>query len=70
MITEQRHHLGDNVRDQRIRCGMSQRCLAQKIGTNQSVIWQIEKGRISTGFDTICRLADALGVKPSDLVNF
>lgn len=70
MTTVQRQKLGSNVKEHRVRCGYSQRSLAQRIGTNQSLIWQIETGRISTGFDQICRLADAFGVKPSDLVDF
>nr|WP_232001651.1 helix-turn-helix transcriptional regulator [Slackia heliotrinireducens] len=28
----------------------------------------MESGRVSVGFDTLCRIADALGVKVGDLL--
>ena len=70
MYTEQRQKLGANIQRFRKLKKLSQRALADKMETNQSIIWQIETGKISTGFDQICKLADALDVKPCDLIDF
>ena len=38
--------------------------------TNQSCLWEVETGRVSIGIDVLCRIADALGVRVRDLVEF
>lgn len=56
--------IGENVRDAREEARLSQRAAASAIGTNQSLIWQIETGRISTGLETLLKLADLYEVAP------
>ncbi|MBB3280049.1 transcriptional regulator with XRE-family HTH domain [Slackia isoflavoniconvertens] len=39
-------------------------------GSNQTHIWHIEDGSVSIGLDLLCRIADSLGVKVADLIDF
>lgn len=50
--------------------GLSQRELPLMASTNQSYLWEVETGRVSIGIDVLCRIADALGVRVRDLVEF
>jgi len=60
---ERRAKLGDAVRKERERQGLSQRKLAQMTGSSShSYIFEIEHGDTSVGFDMLCSIADALGV--------
>jgi len=45
----------------RRRCGLSQRELAQRMGTSQSVITRIEHGEYMPSFKTLRKLAEATG---------
>ena len=61
---KRRQVLGDAIREERERQGLSQRQLARMIGSStHSYIVEIEKGTKSVGFDKLCSLADALGVE-------
>jgi Zn-dependent peptidase ImmA (M78 family)/transcriptional regulator with XRE-family HTH domain len=48
--------------------GLSANALAAKLGVSQSVIWQIEVGRLNASVDLTCRIAEALDVPPEFLV--
>ena len=62
--SKRRTELGNAIRDERERQGVSQRKLANMIGSStHSYIVEIEHGTKSVGFDTLCRIADALGVE-------
>nr|WP_276685762.1 helix-turn-helix transcriptional regulator [Slackia piriformis] len=39
-------------------------------GTSRSYLWRIESGSADIGIDVLCRIARALGVKVSDLIDF
>ena len=65
-----RESLGRQIRSVRVAAGISQRELALMASTNQSYLWEVETGRVSVGIDVLCRIADALGVKVRDLVEF
>ncbi len=45
----------------RLRCGMTQKQLAEQIGTTQSSIARLESGRGKPSLSTLERVADALG---------
>ena len=47
----------------RIKKGLTQRDLAQKIGTKQSAISRLESGTYNPTFSFLQKLADALGVR-------
>ena len=51
------------LREARMRAGLSQRGLAKKAGTAQSVIARIERGQTSPTLETLERLLAAAGVE-------
>lgn len=53
---------GQSLASLRMKRGFSQTALAKKIGTSQAHIARIEGGQLSLRWDTVIRLADALGV--------
>ena len=66
--SERKRLLGAAIRRERERQGLSQRKLMA--GSNQTHIWHIEDGSVSIGLDLLCRIADSLGVKVADLIDF
>ncbi|HEX5386426.1 MAG TPA: helix-turn-helix transcriptional regulator [Gemmatimonadales bacterium] len=50
------------LREARARSGLSQRALARRAGTAQSVVARIELGETSPSWDTLLRLLRAAGV--------
>lgn len=52
---------GSILREARRRAGLSQRALAERAGTAQSVVARIELGRVSPSLETMGRLLDAAG---------
>jgi transcriptional regulator with XRE-family HTH domain len=62
--------LGDNVRVLRRRNFMTQEQLAKAAGISHRTLVNIETKRVrEPHFSTILKLAEALGVEPSQLVN-
>jgi transcriptional regulator with XRE-family HTH domain len=59
--------VGDIIKVLRLEKGMTQKQLAQKVGTSESTIKMIETNKNNPGAELLPKLADALGVKPSDL---
>jgi transcriptional regulator with XRE-family HTH domain len=49
------------LREARLRAGLTQRELARRAGTSQSVVARIERGQTSPGQATLTRLLDAAG---------
>lgn len=47
----------------RLAAGLTQAQLAQRLGTTQSAIARLESGTITPTVDTLCRLADVLGMQ-------
>lgn len=68
--TDRKELLGAEIRRNREKQGLSQRKLALMVGSNQTHIWQIETGKVSVGIELLCRIADSLGVKVKDLIDF
>ena len=58
-----------NLRTLRRRRGLSQEALAHDAGVDRSYISQLECSRYSASLTMIRKLARALGVAPSDLLN-
>lgn len=52
--------IADNVADRRQAKGLSQRELAEMVGTTQSAIARLERGGRPPRIDTLLRIADAL----------
>ena len=55
--------LASDIRSLREKKGLSQRQLAELVGTTQSAIARLEGGRISPSLPTLDRIANALGAK-------
>lgn len=49
------------LREARLRAGLTQRELARRAGTSQSVVARIERGQTSPGHATLARLLRAVG---------
>lgn len=65
--------LSQNLRAERARLNISRAELASRSEVNISTIEKLENGRqqnINTTVRTICNLADALNVKPQELVGW
>jgi transcriptional regulator with XRE-family HTH domain len=59
--------VGRAVKEIRLREGLTQEQLAERAGHHLTWISRIENGSQATGWPTLKRLADALGVKMSEL---
>lgn len=57
-----------NLRAYRALAHMTQTDLAKAVGITRSVVNNYELGRSEPSFENLCRMADALGVEISDLV--
>jgi ribosome-binding protein aMBF1 (putative translation factor) len=57
------YKLIDAIIEQRIKHGVTQKQLAEKIGTKQSAIARFESGNFNFTFAFVKKLANALGVK-------
>jgi transcriptional regulator with XRE-family HTH domain len=60
---------GSTVRRRRLARGFTQEQLAELANLHVNSISFIERGLVPPALDTICLIADALGLKVSDLVD-
>ena len=68
-IQEQRKLFGMRLRELRLAQDISQEKLAEKAGLHRNYVGTLERGKQSPSLDAICRLAFALDVKPSTLID-
>jgi transcriptional regulator with XRE-family HTH domain len=61
--------VGDNVRALREKAGLSQEDLAQRAGLHRTYVGSIERGERNVSLENIERLATALRIKPSALLD-
>jgi transcriptional regulator with XRE-family HTH domain len=61
-------NVGLQIKKARLKQNLSRYQLAFEVGTSEKHIRQIENGEINTGIYKIYQIANALGVKPEDLV--
>lgn len=64
--------LGASIRKKREEANLSQRELARMIGqpSSNSYVYRVENGKVKVSFEQLLRMADALGVKVGDLIDF
>lgn len=55
-------NLGNLVRYHRKKAGLSQVALAEIAGTGKTVVYDVEKGKITVKFDTLLKLFNALNI--------
>jgi transcriptional regulator with XRE-family HTH domain len=63
-----RFRFGQAVRRQRETLGISQEAFAEKANVHRTYISSIELGKVSVGIEVANQLAEALGIKLSNLV--
>ncbi len=56
--------IGEKLREERIRVGMSQKELADKVGLTASFLSQLENNQVSPSLNTYMQLCRALGINP------
>ncbi len=60
----------EKLKSNRKKLGYSQEMLAEKAGINIRTVQRLEKGETEPHGDTVVRVADALQVKPGDLLDY
>jgi DNA-binding XRE family transcriptional regulator len=68
-VPKNRRILGDAVRTQRKRLKMTQEKLAEKTGLSVIFLSLLENGHRTVSVDALLRIAKALGVRATDLMN-
>lgn len=61
---------GNRLRQLRKVRGLSQEKLADRSQLDRSYVGGVERGERNPSLEIICRIADALGVTPSELMDF
>lgn len=62
------HRLANNVRDTRLKLGLSQAALAEKSDLHSNYIGLIERAKCNVSIVTLEKLAKALGVTAVELI--
>jgi transcriptional regulator with XRE-family HTH domain len=62
-------HIGKNLKDARYRAGLTQQELADKAGVTQTTVARIERDAVEPVVTTVRKLAAALGITISDLLD-
>ena len=60
--------IGDAIRNERKKCNITQKELAERLGVSASMIAQYETGKRKPKLETMRKLAEALGIPMGDLV--
>jgi XRE family transcriptional regulator, regulator of sulfur utilization len=60
--------LGENIRALRKRSGLTQEALAEKSALHHNFIGDVERGEENVSIDALIRIANAMNVRLSDLV--
>ena len=67
--TKALEHLGQRIRAARLSKGFAQERLAEFAGIDRSFVSRLERGKVNPTFLTLRKLANALDVELSQLVN-
>lgn len=68
-MDESAKRLGNNIKRIRLKKGMTQGDICRKLGLDRAYISNLENGKKNPTLSTIEKIANALGVKASDLLN-
>lgn len=68
-VTDLMSTFGHNVRARRLKLGLTQAQLAERLGMFRTYIVEVEQGRRSMLFKTLVQFADALETTPSALLS-
>ena len=61
--------IGEKIRQARLKAGLTQKQLGEKLGISQAAVGQFEKNKSNPTIDTIKKFADALDCDISDLLS-
>ena len=64
-----RQVFGDNLRRFRTQAGLSQEAVAERMGVDRAYVSSMERGQQNVTLLTLWHTAQALGVKPVDLIH-
>jgi transcriptional regulator with XRE-family HTH domain len=64
-----RQVFGENLRRFRVKAGLSQEAVAERMGVDRAHVSSMERGQQNVTLLTLWHTARALGVKPVDLLN-
>lgn len=67
-VASRRRDIGDHIRAARLQANLTQETLAETIGLDRASMNRIEQGHSAARIDTLIRIADAIGVPLSYLV--
>ena len=62
--------LGERIKFYRLKCGLTQEKLAEKVGVHQTYIGKLEIDKINASVKTLFIISRALGIKLSDIFSF
>jgi transcriptional regulator with XRE-family HTH domain len=62
--------IGSAIRKKRLSLGLSQEALAALAGLNRTYVGEIERGVVDVSAVNLQHIANALGIKLSDLIRF
>ncbi|OUO89542.1 transcriptional regulator [Gordonibacter sp. An230] len=68
-ISERKMKLGQRIRNEREAQDISLRRFALMIGVGHTYLVDVENGRRNIGIENLCKIADGLGVKVSELTD-
>ena len=63
-----RKSLGEVLKDHRIRCAMTQECVAEAMGVSRQAVSKWENGTADPSTSNLLKLAQLYGVTPEDLI--
>lgn len=64
-----RKDIGRNIRDIRMKMGLTQREFGTRIGKSESQVGAYENGTVNFSVDVLFKIAEAGGVKPEEVLN-
>ena len=64
-----RRIVGQTIRDHRKQAGLSQEALAEKASLSYKYLGEVERGCVNVSLDSLMRIAKALKLKLTDLVD-
>ncbi len=62
--------IGRRIKEARQARGLSQEALSEKVGMSSKYLSSVERGKENPTLDTLIKLANALGVEPSELFSY
>jgi transcriptional regulator with XRE-family HTH domain len=60
--------VGENIKKFRLKCNLTQEALANLSGIDWSTISRLERGVVNTSISVVFALSEAMGIKPSQLL--